>query len=169
MKEVLGIKSIPQSLLHPEPSEKHTASSLELFFTSRDQVQYKKIPLKSEKVVFISFIEGVESLFDVGTYQLFEKMVSAMGLQSSDYLALEMNKSDEAERFLFQQMLEVEGACFVLFKGSPDRQGLLKISGRKYLQTYSPIKVVLNAGLKKPVWDDLQIVMRDVSSEKDPN
>jgi DNA polymerase len=120
--------------------------------------------------------------------QLLTKIIAAMGLKRSDvYIcnvvkcrppgnrAPEQDEAGTCEQFLFKQLRSIEPVVIVCL-GSTAAQSLFKTKvklgdlrgkfhtyGRsKLLVTYHPAALLRNPGFKKPLWDDMQIVMKEL-------
>lgn len=120
--------------------------------------------------------------------QLLTKIIAAMGLKRSDVYICNVVKCrppgnrvpepDEAgtcEQFLMKQLRSIEPEVIVCL-GSTAAQSLFKTRGKlgdlrgkfhtygrsKLLVTYHPAALLRNPGFKKPLWDDMQIVMKEL-------
>ncbi len=120
--------------------------------------------------------------------QLLTKIISAMGLKRSDVYICnvvkcrppsnrspEPDESGTCEQFLFNQLRAIN-PDFIVCLGSVAAQSLLKTKeklgnlrgkfhsyGRaKVMVTYHPAALLRNPGYKKPLWDDMQIVMKEL-------
>ncbi|MGH7889622.1 MAG: uracil-DNA glycosylase [Thermodesulfobacteriota bacterium] len=120
--------------------------------------------------------------------QLLTKIIAAMGLKREDVYICNVVKCrppgnrvpepDEAgtcEQFLMKQLRSIEPQVVVCL-GSTAAQSLFKTKGKlgdlrgkfhtygrsKLLVTYHPAALLRNPGFKKPLWDDMQIVMKEL-------
>lgn len=126
--------------------------------------------------------------------QLLTKIIAAMGLKRSDvYIcnvvkcrppgnrAPEQEEAGTCEQFLFKQLRSLEPEVIVCL-GSTAAQSLFKTKAKlgdlrgkfhtygrsKLLVTYHPAALLRNPGFKKPLWDDMQIVMKELGLSTKP-
>lgn len=124
--------------------------------------------------------------------QLLTKIISAMGLTRSDVYICNVVKCrppgnrtpepDEAgtcEQFLFKQLRAIDPDVIVCL-GNVAAQSVLKTKeklgnlrgkfhsyGRaKVMVTYHPAALLRNPGFRKPLWDDIQVVMKELGIHK---
>ncbi len=124
--------------------------------------------------------------------QLLTKIINAMGLQRSDVYICNVVKcrppgnrtpeQDEVatcQQFLFKQLRSIAPAVIVCL-GSVAAQSVLKTKtklgdlrgkfhayGRaKLMVTYHPAALLRNPGFKKPLWEDMQLVMKELGIPK---
>jgi DNA polymerase len=124
--------------------------------------------------------------------KLLSKIIDAMGLRRSDvYIcnvvkcrppgnrAPEPDESGTCEQFLITQLRAIDPDIIVCL-GNVAAQSVLKTKeklgnlrakfhsyGRaKLMVTYHPAALLRNPGFKKPLWDDMQIVMKELGISK---
>jgi DNA polymerase len=124
--------------------------------------------------------------------QLLSKIIEAMGLKREDvYIcnvvkcrppenrAPEPDEMATCEQFLFKQIRAIEPAVVVCL-GSTAAQSILKTKqslgslrgkfhqyGRaKLMVTYHPAALLRNPNFKKPLWEDMQVVMKELGISK---
>jgi len=124
--------------------------------------------------------------------QLLNKIIEAMGLKRSEVYICNVVKcrppenrtpeSDEigtCEQFLFKQLLAIDPEVIVCLGGVAaqsllhaktkllDLRGKFHTYGKaKLIVTYHPAALLRNPALKKPLWDDMQIVMKELGLSK---
>ncbi len=177
LNEILGIKSIPRDLLQKEVSSEQAEAILEshqpIQFRTQKSAQnhgagFANLNQVKENLIFVSVVESNQTVFEANAFSLFEKMVKAMGLRHSDYQLVEFNKYHLRE--FYEQLLGIENKIIVLMGNEPERMGLQTVAPRnaneqagvplQKIETYSPVLLLENSALKKPAWDDLQLVMK---------
>ena len=124
--------------------------------------------------------------------QLLTKIIEAMGLKREDVYICNVvkcrppdNRTPEpdematCEQFLFKQIRAIEPGVVVCL-GSTAAQSILKTKqsltslrgkfhqyGRaKLMVTYHPAALLRNPNFKKPLWDDMQVVMKELGISK---
>ncbi|MGH7900238.1 MAG: uracil-DNA glycosylase [Thermodesulfobacteriota bacterium] len=124
--------------------------------------------------------------------QLLNKIIEAMGLKRSEVYICNVvkcrppeNRTPESgeigtcEQFLFKQLLAIDPEVIVCL-GSVAAQSLLHAKAKlldlrgkfhtygkaKLIVTYHPAALLRNPALKKPLWDDMQIVMKELGLSK---
>ncbi len=124
--------------------------------------------------------------------QLLNRIIEAMGLKRSDVYICNVVKcrppenrtpeSDEmgtCEQFLFKQLLAIDPEVIVCL-GSVAAQSLLHAKTKlfdlrgkfhtygkaKLIVTYHPAALLRNPAFKKPLWDDMQIVVKELGLTK---
>ncbi len=124
--------------------------------------------------------------------QLLSKIIEAMGLRRSDVYICNVVKcrppgnrapvpdeSGTCEQFLIRQLRAIDPDIIVCL-GNVAAQSVLKTKeklgnlrgkfhsyGRARLMvTYHPAALLRNPGFKKPLWDDMQIVMKELGTTK---
>ncbi|HLE25114.1 MAG TPA: uracil-DNA glycosylase, partial [Thermodesulfobacteriota bacterium] len=120
--------------------------------------------------------------------QLLTKIITAMGLRRSDVYICnvvkcrppgnrspELDEAGTCEQFLFKQLRAINPDVIVCL-GSVAAQSVLRTKekvgnlrgkfhsyGRaKVRVTYHPAALLRNPGYKKPLWDDIQVVMKEL-------
>lgn len=170
LNQVLGIKSVPRSLVFGE-----VAGSESFALKSQTQIKFFRGPAAqgrevdhlstiSQKLIFIHAREAHHSIFEPEAWALFEKMTKAMGLIHDDFETLEFEAGQRHQ--FFEQLLSLNQKIVVYLCHGPERLGLQKLTGLQKqadlqkLETYSPVLLIQSPHLKKPAWDDLQAVMK---------
>jgi len=120
--------------------------------------------------------------------QLLTKIIEAMGLTRDDVYICnvvkcrppnnrtpEADEMDTCEQFLFKQIRAIKPEVVVCL-GATASQSLLKTKGSlgslrgkfhiygntKLMVTYHPAALLRNPNFKKPLWDDMQVVMKEL-------
>ena len=120
--------------------------------------------------------------------QLLTKIISAMGLERSDVYICNVVKcrppenrnpqpeeTATCEQFLFKQLQSIEPDVIVCL-GSIATKSILRARGSlsslrsrfhtfgrsKVMVTYHPAALLRNPRLKKPLWEDMQLVMKEL-------
>lgn len=120
--------------------------------------------------------------------KLLTKIIEAMGLKREDvYIgnvvkcrppnnrAPEQNEMDTCEQFLFKQIRFIKPEVIVCL-GATAAKSILKTkaslgslrgkfhmySGSKLMVTYHPAALLRNPNFKKPAWEDMQVVMKEL-------
>ena len=124
--------------------------------------------------------------------QLLTKIITAMGFKRSDVYICnvvkcrppgnrtpEPDETGTCEQFLFKQLRSINPEVIVCL-GSVAAQSVLKTKERlgslrgkfhsygrsKVMVTYHPAALLRNPGFKKPLWDDMQVVMKEMGISK---
>lgn len=124
--------------------------------------------------------------------QLLTKIINAMGLKRSDVYICNVvkcrppgNRTPEQDeivtcrQFLIKQLRTIDPAAIVCL-GSVAAQSVLNTKAKlgelrgnfhayghaKLMVTYHPAALLRNPGLKKPLWEDMQLVMKELGISK---
>jgi uracil-DNA glycosylase family 4 len=125
--------------------------------------------------------------------QLLTKIITAMGLNRSDVYICnvvkcrpprnrtpEPDETGTCEQFLFKQLRNIDPDVIVCL-GSVAAQSVLRkkeklgnLRGKfhsygraKLMVTYHPAALLRNPGFKKPLWDDMQLAMKELGISKE--
>ncbi len=120
--------------------------------------------------------------------KLLTKIIEAMGLERSDVYICnvvkcrppgnrtpEPDEMNTCEQFLFKQLRAISPEVIVCL-GATASHSILKTKGRlgdlrgrfhkcagaKLMVTYHPAALLRNPGFKKPLWDDMQVVIKEL-------
>lgn len=103
---------------------------------------------------------GPLSLFEGETSELWEKMKSAMKLESLRWLEVETQQKD-LEGTLLELLASYPAKVSLLLQEAPKRTPDLRVLGSsKVLESFAPTMLLEVSDLKKQAWADLQVVMR---------
>jgi DNA polymerase len=113
---------------------------------------------------------GEELTHTSASRELFLKMIQAMGLQSDQIKVLEAHKDSDR---LKDEILSHNPQTVVIFGNTAlpalfaQNSSVIDLRGRihffeniKVIATHHPALCLINPALKKPVWEDLQIVIQ---------
>lgn len=169
ISEVLGVDSpiLPVPWQGPVSAEHTQDSSLSLetpafFYSSAGAVESFQ---GHEPLVIVNWVrEAHESIFRGEVRDLFQKMFSAMKIDSNQVLILDCVMNER--NLIANELFKISSPKWVLFFGSePIHAGEFQIKGpSRWLETFSPAVLVKNPQSKKIVWNDLQKIMREVQA-----
>lgn len=161
--ETLGIKYLPINSNSDEQGGQRTAAAGNLWRDSLESlIDFSNI---DTELLFVNHIKNTSepSVFAEPHFALFEKMRNAMGLTNIRMKTLEYIGDSDVE--LFHGLLQMKIKLVIIFKSAPEQENLKDTKTFKFIETYSPAKLIENPELKKKAWSDLQVVMKHFNGE----
>jgi hypothetical protein len=111
-------------------------------------------------LIFVNtMFSSIESIFDGGSHELFQKMLTAMKLGDQKILYVDTDLMNEKEIIRRWKSFGLPQAM-VIFKDNPTiTDGLRWVDDTSVIETYSPYHLQHFPEFKKITWNHLQVVM----------
>lgn len=159
LNQTFGVTALQMPVVSAEVLHKQEAENVKKIFWKSGhelwQQDFVKDTALTKKFIFINqnqFDPQLVSLFHKDNWELFKKMVSALGIDFQQIEVWETNENGMQELFHF--LLDFDQAeGFILMLNSPvQEKNIYPYNKGRVLETYSPLLFNENPDLKRNVW-----------------